>query len=93
MYHHTRALVYFMHGGDDHEAHSKVATGIPNDFNDKADWQNKLRNARLDRNRADYDPFPLADGSYKPSAQRVMVDALALAVEVKAYLRAKGLVI
>jgi len=93
MYHNVRALVYFSHGGDDFEAHSTVAKEIPEDFPDKADWQNKFRIARLERNRADYDPFPLANKSYKASAENVFNDTKNLVSEVTRYLRSKGLAI
>ena len=93
MYHYSRALVYFIHGGDDHESHSNVAKAIPEDLDQRAAWANKLRIARLERNRADYDPFPLADSSYKSSATQVIEDAGNWAMEVKSYLRAKGLAI
>ncbi|GAB3331958.1 HEPN domain-containing protein [Marilutibacter aestuarii] len=93
MYHAVRALVYLRHGGDDHESHSTVARNLPDDFPDRADWINRFGNARLDRNRADYDPFPLRDASYKAAALRVLSDASELSDVIMAYLQSKGVTI
>lgn len=58
MYHSARAVVYFHNFGDDFQEHSKLPSGLPGDFPDKVDWSSKLKNARLERNRADYEPYP-----------------------------------
>ena len=55
MYHAARALSFFSNGGDDYEEHSKLPGNIPKDFPSRASWENKLKRARLERNRADYD--------------------------------------
>src|SRR5690606_20302541 len=55
-YHALRAVVFVHHGGDDHEQHTVLPTKLPKDFPNFRDWQNTIKNARFERNRADYDP-------------------------------------
>lgn len=93
MYHYVRAVVYLSYGGDDHEAHSNVPKKIPDDFPDRALWQNRLREARLERNRADYDPFPLSNLSYKASAAKIFGYAVGFSKVTKRYLQSKGVVL
>lgn len=61
MYHALRATAFFSHKGDDHEEHSKLPSGIPTDFPNRDYWVNDLKNARYERNRSDYDPYPKND--------------------------------
>ncbi|MGY3585864.1 uncharacterized protein (UPF0332 family) [Bradyrhizobium sp. USDA 4341] len=56
MYHAARSVVFFVHKGDDHESHQDVPKHLPKDFVDRAHWENEIKTARLERNRADYDP-------------------------------------
>lgn len=58
MYHSMRAVSYFHVGGDDCQDHTKLFTSIPSDFPDASIRANELKNARLWRNEADYDPYP-----------------------------------
>jgi uncharacterized protein (UPF0332 family) len=90
MYHAARAVVYFSHGGDDHEAHSVLPTKLPDDFVDGDLWQNSLKDARSRRNQADYDPYPTAEASWKPIATTLANDAPELVALAEQYLRAKG---
>lgn len=90
MYHSARAVVYFSHGGDDHEEHSKLPNHIPPDFPSHTHWQNALKNARLKRNEADYDPYPLTDSAFKNDASTQLVLAQQLVKSAKAYLKTKG---
>jgi uncharacterized protein (UPF0332 family) len=64
MYHATRAVVFFCEKGDDHEAHSELPKHLPRDFPDRARWENDIKIARLERNRADYDPYPKSDAAF-----------------------------
>ena len=68
MYHAVRSVAFFVHGGDDFEAHDKLPGHLPNDFSDRAAWENRLKSARLDRNRADYEPYPKRDVAFRPAA-------------------------
>lgn len=90
MYHIVRAVVFFVVGGDDHEKHSALPDHIPSDFPNHALWQNKLKNARLERNRADYEPYPIYDKSFETAARTVVSETEALLPIARAYLRRKG---
>jgi uncharacterized protein (UPF0332 family) len=90
MYHALRAVAFFVHRGDDHEEHSKLPAGIPGDFPDRANWENDLKNARLERNRADYDPYPKNDLMFRTTATLLIGKAEELLPIVRSYLRNKG---
>jgi uncharacterized protein (UPF0332 family) len=90
MYHAMRAVCYLHHGGDDYEAHSELPKHIPANFPNAATWQNTLKNARLTRNAADYDPYPKSQAIWRQSAQTIATDADSLVIEVRTYLRANG---
>jgi len=90
MYHAFRAAAFFIHEGDDHEEHTKLPSGIPGDFPNKATWENDLKGARLDRNRADYDPYPKNDLMFKQMALELIKKADSLKAEVRTYLKNKG---
>jgi hypothetical protein len=85
-----RAVVFFSVGGDDHEKHSVLPDHVPSDFPAQAGWQNTLKNARLERNRADYEPYPDSDKGFESAARMVVSDAEALLPIASAYLRRKG---
>lgn len=90
MYHALRSATFIYYGGDDHEQHTVLATKLPNDFPDKAKWENSLKSARLERNRADYDPYPRRDQQFEKTAQDVIADATALIVITRDYIRSKS---
>jgi uncharacterized protein (UPF0332 family) len=90
MYHALRATAFFFHQGDDHEEHSKLPSGIPGDFTDRQNWENDLKNARYERNRADYDPYPKNDIMFRSTAEQLIEKAEGLLPIVKAYLQKKG---
>lgn len=90
MYHALRATAYFVHQGDDHEEHTKLPSGIPRDFPGRAAWENDLKGARLERNRADYDPYPKNDLMFKSIALDLIKKAEDLSPVVRSYLKKKG---
>jgi len=90
MYHAFRATAFFVHEGDDHEEHTKLPSGIPADFPNRAVWENDLKGARLDRNRADYDPYPKNDLMFRLTALDLIKKAESLRPVVRLYLRTKG---
>jgi uncharacterized protein (UPF0332 family) len=90
MYHSWRAVVYFESGGDDNQEHKEVAKYSPAGFVDVAVWQNTLKTAREIRNRADYEPYPKADGSWRNDAVRLCDQADELLRLARRYLRQKG---
>lgn len=90
MYHATRATVYFDHGGDDHEKHSDLPAHLPHGFPAHAIWRNELKNAREQRNQADYDPYPANGRSFRTNALDLSVKAPTLVNECRSYLKGKG---
>lgn len=90
MYHAMRAVVYFMHGGDDHEQHVILPSKTPRDFVDHAVWQNNLKDARTRRREADYDPYPAAKLSWRRSANDLSLQAPELIRLSRDYLKMKG---
>jgi hypothetical protein len=90
MYHCFRAVSYYTHGGDDHEEHTVLPSRIPNDFPNRDVWENNLKNARLERNRADYDPYPRQDRRFEVVATDVIQKARLLIPIAVQYLRSKG---
>ena len=90
MYHAMRACVFVSHGGDDHKNHGKLPLHIPGDFPSGANWQNMLRNARVLRNRADYEPYPKSNMAWKQDALELKQDADLLLFTTRTYLQNKG---
>jgi hypothetical protein len=90
MYHAMRAVVFYVEGGDDFQAHSKLPPRTPNDFPHHDLWQNKLKDARTRRNAADYDAYPKSDRSYRSGALELQAQARDLAALSRDYLIAKG---
>lgn len=75
MYHAARAATYLSYGGDDHEEHSALPGKLPVDFPDFEQWRNKLKNARYERNRADYDPYPVNEMEFEDICTALIQDA------------------
>jgi uncharacterized protein (UPF0332 family) len=90
MYHAARAVIFFHHGGDDHEAHAELPKHIPDDFPNRAHWENELKNARLERNKADYDPYPRTDRAFAATAKVTFQTAHQFLPVAKRYLVRKG---
>jgi hypothetical protein len=90
MYHAARVVSYWHSGGDDHEEHNVLPGHLPSNFPARATWENQLKSARLERNRADYDPYPKADGAFRSSAIENLKLASLFLPLAKAYLRREG---
>lgn len=91
MYHAMRAVSYSFFGGDDHEKHTELGDkGVPKDFPNRAAAKNDLRDARLTRNEADYEPYPSAPTYFKAAESRLSSMAHAFVNDARAYVRAKG---
>ena len=89
MYHAARAATYISFGGDDHESHSVLPTKMPDDFPDVAKWRNRLKDARFERNRADYDPYPKKDQAFEVIAKRLILEAQELVAKAEVYVNSK----
>lgn len=90
MYHAARAATYISIGGDDHEQHSVLPTKLPADFPNCDEWKNRLKMARLERNRADYDPYPAGDVEFSETAGELLQNARMLVKLARSYLQAKS---
>lgn len=90
MYHALRSVCFYSNQGDDYEAHAKLPQGIPNDFPSKSYWENEIKNARLERNSADYEPYPKDERKLDQKADERLKTANKLLSTVRIYLRSKG---
>jgi len=90
MYHAARAASYVSYGGDDHEQHSVLPTKFPADFPSSDIWKNRLKNARFERNRADYDPYPNGDADFAAAAAILIQEASEFIRLTRQYLRLKS---
>lgn len=93
MYHAVRAMVFNSHGGDDFQEHSELPKHLPGDFPGRTSWENDIKEARLRRNEADYDPYPLNEASFRKSAVDIAAKAAKLLRVVSTYLKARGVTI
>ncbi|PPT84501.1 hypothetical protein XarbCFBP8149_19440 [Xanthomonas arboricola] len=89
MYHAARAATFMSYGGDDHEQHTVLPSKLPKDFPDAAQHQNSLKNARFERNRADYDPYPRSDDDFSEAAATLVADATLIVSTTRKYLSTK----
>jgi uncharacterized protein (UPF0332 family) len=90
MYHSVRAAALYHYRGDDHEEHSTLQKMVPSDLPDVENWKNALKNARLRRNAADYEPYPAIESAWRPQAIQIRTDAAELVRIVRVYLVSKG---
>jgi uncharacterized protein (UPF0332 family) len=90
MYHAMRAVVFYSVEGDDHEQHSDVPSKVPHDFPRLGFWQNELKDARLRRNEADYDPYPDQDATFRDAGRHLARQCGDLLTEARRYLQTKG---
>ncbi|WP_295930062.1 HEPN domain-containing protein [uncultured Xanthomonas sp.] len=90
MYHAARAVTFLSFGGDDHEQHTVLPSKLPLDFPDAKQYQNLLKNARFERNRADYDPYPRKDEDFSGAASTLLADAESIVSRARKYIRAKS---
>ena len=90
MYHAWRAVAYFSHEGDDYEEHKKLPDFAPPEFPTVEAWQNRLADARLTRNQADYDAYPKSDAAWSNDAARLVAESRELVSLCRRYLRQRG---
>lgn len=90
MYHAARAVVFYSQRGDDFQEHSSLPKYIPKDFPDRDRWENQIKLARLERNKADYDPYPKADRAFAGTAKAVLGSAAEFLSITRRYLSRKG---
>lgn len=75
MYHAARAIVFAENRGDDYERHNVLPRNLPATLQDGAIRESELTNARLLRNQADYDAYPLNESEWESDARALAVTA------------------
>jgi uncharacterized protein (UPF0332 family) len=90
MYHAMRAAAFVFHGGDDFEEHRTLPGKAPDDLPSQALWSNTLKDAREQRNRADYDPYPKTESAWRRDAEALAAEARRFVGVVRSYLKSKG---
>lgn len=77
MYHGARAIVYATHQGDDFEKHAVLPRNLPTSLPDRGVRELELTDARLLRNQADYDPYPVSEHDWEAEARQLATTAAA----------------
>jgi uncharacterized protein (UPF0332 family) len=90
IYHSARAVSFLTHPGDDYEHHDKVASGLPSDLSNVEVWRNKIKDARLKRNEADYEPFLSSDPTFRKASLATNKLAVEFVGVCAIYLKGKG---
>lgn len=91
MYHAMRAAAYEHFKGDDYEAHSTLSSkGVPPDYPLQSLASNELKDARILRNEADYDQYPLNQGYFRVQAKTLQPKAVAFVQNARLYVTSKG---
>ncbi|MFF8100874.1 hypothetical protein ACF07S_14035 [Streptomyces sp. NPDC016640] len=75
MYHGARAIVFAENRGDDHERHNILPRNLPSAWVNAATRESELTDARLLRNQADYDAYPLNESDWEADARALAVTA------------------
>lgn len=86
-----RAVCFYSFGGDDNEQHTKISNCVPDDFPERELRANELKDARLRRNEADYDPYPEDEAAFRTTALGLAKTANHFVAECRAYLTGKGI--
>ncbi|MEV0353123.1 hypothetical protein AB0H88_45840 [Nonomuraea sp. NPDC050680] len=73
MYQAARAIVFAETRGDDYERHSILPRKLPPHMKDAAIRENELTDARLLRNQADYDIYPIGQSDWEDEARQLAV--------------------
>lgn len=90
LYHAFRAVSYFANDGDDFHEHSKLSTGIPDNFPNADVWRNNLKDARLARNRADYHAYPKSERAWRSDCEWIASVAGMAITACRKYLSDQG---
>lgn len=72
MYHSARSVTFASIPGDDHERHSALPRNLAGPISHLA---SSLTDARLLRNQADYDPYPVVNDEWETDARSMSVAA------------------
>lgn len=91
MFQAARGVVFLDHGGDDKNAHSELPKSLPQKFPRRAYHLNELKDARVSRNDADYDPYPNDVAHWLTAARSQKNAAIEFIDDCTSYLRALGI--
>lgn len=75
IYHAGRAVAFFDFSGDDHERHAELPNHIPSGISGSGEWSRRLNEARLTRNMADYDLYPVQSAAWHEDASNISIQA------------------
>jgi uncharacterized protein (UPF0332 family) len=75
MYHASRAVVFAVTNGDDHQRHNVLARNLPATLPQRSTREQQLTDARLLRNEADYEPYPINEVSWAAEAHGLAATA------------------
>ncbi|MFJ8711366.1 HEPN domain-containing protein [Streptomyces anulatus] len=90
MYHAARAVVFAENRGDDHERHNVLPRNLPPTLPNSANRENELTDARLLRNQADYDSYPLNESEWAADARTLSVTAANFLQEFEQFAATNG---
>jgi uncharacterized protein (UPF0332 family) len=92
MYHAARSIVFAYNQGDDHQHHSDLPRNLPNNLQTAAQREVELTDARLLRNKADYDPYPSGQADWEADARQLSVVAAEFLQACEEYALANGFI-
>ena len=75
MYHGARAIVFGSYLGDDYQKHSILPRNLPMNLLNRVQLETVLVGARLMRNSADYDIYPIDDTAFQDDARQLAATA------------------
>jgi uncharacterized protein (UPF0332 family) len=90
MYHAARAIVFAENGGDDYERHNILPRNLPPSLPDSTTRESELTDARLLRNQADYDAYPLNETEWESDARALAVTAANFLQECESFASTNG---
>lgn len=90
MFQACRAVVFVDYGGDDKNAHQELPKHLPPGFQSRSRFVNDLKNARVHRNGADYDPLPVEIDYWRPIADAVRANCADFLGACESFLKERG---
>jgi len=92
MYHAARAVVFSVTNGDDHQRHNILARNLPATLPQRSTREQQLTDARLLRNEADYEPYPINEIGWAAEAHALAVTASEFTQALEEYALLNGYV-
>lgn len=92
MYHSARAIVFASVLGDDYERHSVLHDKLPDTMPAVEARSIELKEAKLLRNEADYDAYPVLSAEWSLDARAIAVSAANFVQECESFALTTGLI-